>query len=229
MRPINKGINNQPYGKYQDAQGDLINRIGEYCSYCGRWIPSAIHVEHKRPKLMYPEFECKWDNFLLSCSNCNSSKSTGEIVLDDYVWPDVNNTLLAFEYDCEGRVRPKLGLDESTHKKAVNTWKLLGLNKHIDSLENGFEKASEKDRRWVHRRQDWNDAMYYKEQLKKADSLIIRELIITAAKKSIFSVWFTVFQNDVDMRRRLVEAFVGTDASSFDDSYEPIFRKENPI
>jgi uncharacterized protein (TIGR02646 family) len=224
MRPINKGSNNYTYRKYQDAQGDLINRIGEHCSYCGRWIASAIHVEHKKPKLVYPELECNWDNFLLSCANCNSNKSTGEIVLEDYVWPDINNTLLAFEYDSEGRVRPKHGLDKSVYDQVVNTWKLLGLNKHVDSFEQGFEEASEKDRRWMHRRQDWKDAKYYKEQLEKADSLMIRELIVTAAKKSIFSVWFTVFQDDTDMRRRLVDAFLGTDACSFNDSYEPICR-----
>jgi len=44
-----------------------------------------------------------------------------------------------------------------------------------------------------------------------------RELIVeNALGRGLFSVWWTVFLGDADMRRRLRQAFLGTDPGSFD-------------
>ena len=132
MRPVDKGPDQGVFNPYKDAQQPLVKQIGEYCSYCERWIASAIHVEHKRPKNDYPKEKFLWDNFLLSCSNCNSGKGSGNLELVDYVWPDTDNTFLAYCYDAEGRVFVSQNLDAHLSEKAHRTWIMLGLNRHPD-------------------------------------------------------------------------------------------------
>ena len=50
MRPVDKGADRGEFNPYTDAQAPLIELLGMNCSYCERWIASAIHVEHKIPK-----------------------------------------------------------------------------------------------------------------------------------------------------------------------------------
>lgn len=81
MRPVERGeapieTDDQPrqYSKYQDARPDLISRLGKYCSYCERRIPTNLAVEHIQNKDDRPDLEREWCNFLLGCVNCNSTK-----------------------------------------------------------------------------------------------------------------------------------------------------------
>lgn len=130
MRPVNKGTDDRAFNPYSDAQGELINTIDEYCSYCERWLSSSAHVEHKLPKSHYPELEFSWVNFLLSCSNCNSYKGHREITLDECIWPDSDNTMRAFSYRVQGVVLPMTGYGDDIDKRIQRTWELLGLNRH---------------------------------------------------------------------------------------------------
>lgn len=84
------------YGDYKDARDDLIDRMGDYCSYCEVALHSQVDVEHVQPKSLNPELELEWKNFLLACGNCNSIKGNKEVELSDYYWPDQDNTLRAF-------------------------------------------------------------------------------------------------------------------------------------
>jgi len=59
---------------YKNAHHDLINTLGYYCSYCGIPVGISVHVEHKLPKVSYPNRAVLWDNLLLACNSCNSSK-----------------------------------------------------------------------------------------------------------------------------------------------------------
>jgi len=225
VRPVNKGKDAGEFKPYQDAQNLLQERIGEFCSYCERWIASAIHVEHKQPKNEYPKLQYSWQNFLLSCSNCNSTKSHGKLNLDDYVWPDVHNTFLAFQYAAEGKIHPVTGFGPSLDARIDKTWKTLGLNRHPDTATNGFEAPTTKDKRWTHRRDEWEKAHRRQIELKKYDTPHLRGCIVDmAASRGMFSIWFTVFSDDIDMRRRLIEAFIGTDKTSFDDEFQPVKR-----
>ena len=53
----------------------------------------------------------------------------------------------------------------------------------------------------------------------------MRERIVeSAAARGMFSIWWTVFAADVDMRQRLREAFTGTDGTSFDINESPVPR-----
>jgi uncharacterized protein (TIGR02646 family) len=217
MRPIDKTPNQGPFQKYEDAQQPLTTQLGEYCSYCERWIASAIHVEHKLPKNDYPAEKLKWENFLLSCSNCNSGKGHGLIDLDEFVWPDADNTFRAFQYDAEGRVRTISGFGPQIDANIQRTWLMLGFNRHTDHLFAGVVKPTKKDHRWSHRQKAWETAVHVKNGLAICDTPERRaEIAEIATQRGMFSIWMTVFKDDADIRHRLIAAFKGTAAYCFD-------------
>jgi len=56
MRPVVKGSCPQDdfgrdiiFKKFQNARGELIDRLGQYCSYCEMKLDSALAVEHIQP------------------------------------------------------------------------------------------------------------------------------------------------------------------------------------
>jgi uncharacterized protein (TIGR02646 family) len=203
-----------------------VNRLGEYCSYCERWIASGVHVEHKKPKNDYPEAQYLWSNFLLACGNCNSGKGYGKLDLNDYLWPDCDNTFRAFIYDSEGRVLPKTIYSHAINEKIKQTWTMLGLNKHPDQFIQGNQVPSEKDRRWLQRKQAWQKAEKRKQDLAVNDTPTRREEIVEmACERGFFSVWLTVFEDDQDLKIRLIKAFAGTSSECFDSKGTPLARE----
>ena len=64
----------------------------------------------------------------------------------------------------------------------------------------------------------WSVALQTAEFLEADDSDPMRTLAIEVAKgRGFWSVWLTVFNDDVDMCRRLINAFSGTTTECFDD------------
>lgn len=217
MRPIDKGPDRGSFKHWTEAQQPLQDLLGEYCSYCERWVCSAIHVEHKLPKNDYPSYKFRWINYLLSCSNCNSTKQHGKLVLNNYLWPDNDNTFLAFLYDNEGRVMPQHNLPPSILSKTINTWRLVGLNRHGDTTTPGMETPTIKDYRWIHRKQEWEYASDKKRDLAIDDTAERREKVACdALKRGMFSVWMAVFADHTKMRRLLINKFTGTSHACFD-------------
>ena len=101
MRPVDKGVAPQKeYKQYKDAEPDLEERIGAYCSFCEMSINHVPEVEHKEAKACGGE-ELAWDNLLLSCKYCNTRKGTqvGKGDKDKYLWPDEDDTFHAYLYD----------------------------------------------------------------------------------------------------------------------------------
>lgn len=216
MRPVDKGKDRGTFKPYGDAQEPLKSQLGKYCSYCERWIASAIHVEHKLPKSTYVGRKFRWTNFLLSCSNCNSGKGHGQLKLANYLWPDTDNTALAFTYDKYGRVFVSSTLPSHVEDKAKALWLLVGLNKHTDTTQAGFQTPTPKDDRWQDRKDTWTYAARKKASLAIFDTLDRRdEIAVDSAQRGLFSVWMTVFSDDADMRRRLISAHLGTATSCF--------------
>lgn len=231
MRPVNKGNNRGTFNPYTNAQQPLIDQLGDRCSYCERWIPSSIHVEHKKPKDHYPEVEFQWSNFLLACGNCNSSKGSTTFNLNDYIWPDTDNTMRAFKYQEEGRILPATGFENTLDDKIKNTWKLFGLHRHPDTTNPDFLTPTIKDKRWLHRKGEWEKATKNKNRLLETDTITMREMIVEAATaKGMFSIWFTVFSDDIDIKRRLITAFTNTDKDCFDQVFfTPIARQGGQV
>jgi 5-methylcytosine-specific restriction endonuclease McrA len=100
MRPVERGSAPQIYAQYGDAIEDLKSRLGSYCSYCERQVAASLAVEHVIPKSLRPELETEWNNFLLGCTNCNSVKGDRAVEIQNFIWPDRDNTLLALVYSC---------------------------------------------------------------------------------------------------------------------------------
>lgn len=214
MRPVDKGTSPFVYIQYQDAGSDLQNCIGHFCSYCERQIETHLAVEHIQPKSLVPTLQNTWSNFLLACVNCNSCKGNTNVNLTDYLWPDCDNTLRVIKYVRGGLVQPNTSMSATIQSKAQATISLTGLDKDPG---NPGREPSPADRRWLKRQQLWQLAEKNRQRLTTNNSQEVRELIVeNALGRGMFSIWWTVFANDMDMRRRLREAFIGTDAGCFD-------------
>ena len=223
MRPISRGPDPGPFANYRDAADPLVARLGCYCSYCERLIETHLAVEHMRPKILNPALERDWNNFLLACVNCNSTKGDAPIQLADYLWPDADNTLRAFRYR-GGIVEIDGALEQNIFPLAQALYLLVGLDKdpgnpHVD------RKPSPADRRWKTRQEIWDLAEESKRNLEQADSPQMRaQVALTAKSRGGFAIWFSVFQQDHDMLARLIAAFPGSAADCFDNNCAVVSR-----
>ncbi len=214
MRPVDKGAAPRVYAQYKDAGADLRERLGDFCCYCDRQIETNLAVEHIQAKSVVPALITNWSNFLLACTNCNSNKGETPVILVDYFWPHIDNTLRAFKYVRGGLIDPHPELAPPMAAKADATLRLTGLDK--DPGKAG-RVPTRFDIRWLRRQQAWAKAERYRDILAGQNTVEVRELIVdVATSRGQFSIWWTVFAGDVDMRRRLREAFVGTHVGSFD-------------
>lgn len=226
MRPVVRGDRPRTesgdpvaFGEYQEARGELIRRIGEYCSYCEQPVQSGIAVEHVQPRSLHPELELEWDNFLLSCVNCNSTKTGKNVVVGNYFWPDRDNTFRAFDYTDGGYVRPSRSLSAEDQARAQRTLDLTGIDR------TPAPTPRDSDRRWKHRLAAWDKARRARSLLVANDTPALRESILELARATGFwSVWMSVFMEDQSMRHALIQAVPGTCAASFDASGLPVAR-----
>ncbi len=225
MRPVERGSwptnsdgDRKAYAEYGDAQIDLYERLGEYCSYCEMRVADCMDVEHILPKgvPLHQYLERDWSNFLLACKRCNDIKGRDDINRADYFWPDIDNTFRALLYSDGGIVQVAPNLSVTDQQKAQQTLILTGLDRRP-----GHSKFAAKDRRWIDRRDAWGIAQTALSNMHSSDSPQLRATIIALSKKTGFwSIWMTVFQADKAMTKELIAAFPGTCTSCFDDHGE---------
>ena len=229
MRPVDKGVAPQSYPQYRCAQRDLVERIGDYCSYCERQIETNLAVEHIQPKSRVPALHNKWSNFLLACVNCNSCKGSRDIDLTNFFWPDFDNTLLAFDYLEDGRLSQHPSLAARDRALAQATIELFGLDREPGHPDSNKHPTSS-DIRWRRRREAWQLALGELSRLQREDTTNIRELIVKVATgRGLFSIWMKVFENDSDMRKRLIQGFKGTAENCFNSDGKTIPRPGGQI
>lgn len=226
MRPIKKGDAPRVFTKYQQAGRPLKALLGRFCSYCERFMSSGLAVEHKRPRAKYKLEELEWSNFLLSCHNCNSGKGHGRISLGRYLWPDVDNTFRAFQYDSEGGVRVNRNIPKRLRRKAQRTLQLLGLNRHRMHPA----RLSGDDYRWSDRRLAWQKAESMRQQLEEYNTPAQVDRVILSQKNSgMVSIAAEVFKGHPRVRRRLLADVEGTDMDCFDAAGRPLPRAGGQI
>lgn len=224
MRPVIRGAcpthdDGTPivFSAYSQARGKLIERLGECCSYCEVHLDTSLAIEHIQPKkppnaaVVDTIRELSWDNFLLACTNCNSNKGDEDVVLDDHLWPDRDNTFLAIIYKQGGLVEAAPGIDNT---RALKTIELVGLDK-VPSTHEQASNAS--DRRWNNRREAWDIAQESKKNLALVDCPVMRAQIVLQIQ-GFWSVWVTVFQDDPDMIERILSCIPGTAKHCFDQA-----------
>jgi uncharacterized protein (TIGR02646 family) len=219
MRPIRRDASPRAadYLDYAEAKVELVARLGPYCSYCERRVATQLSVEHIQPKALaaYANLAGRWENFLLACVNCNSTKSDKDVVLADVLLPDRDNTFAAFEYARDGTVAPSAMANLVGLQAVANsTLCLAGLEKAaMTTLDaNGRQVALD---RVSQRKEVWLEAESARDDVAaKPWDITLREYVVKlAVTTGFFSVWMTVFSDDPDMRIYLINAFPGTAGS----------------
>ena len=208
------------YPDYGDAKFPLASNIGQYCSYCeGDEKIHSLEVEHMAAKSKGGSLTA-WNNFLLCCKICNTTKGV-EVINDDYHWPHLNNTFYSFIYDETGRVKVNDSIPVLSRVRAQNLLNLAKLQRYPGTNN----LPTPKDFRWRHRFEAWNLATIYKKDF-ISGSKTVDDIICVAKLKGQWSIWFTVFKGIDSVRARLISDFPGTCASCFDanNHYEPIER-----
>ena len=223
MRPIRKGESPQDddFEDYKDAKPELISRLGSYCSYCERRIATNLAVEHIQPKALaaYKQLEGRWENFLLGCVNCNSTKSKKDVQLDHILLPDRDNTFAAFDYLADGTIAVSSQAEDAGKKQqAEDTLALTGLEKRVSEVldENGnrvaIDRVSQRLQARLIAESSLEDLL-----MTPGNEALRRSITRNAISEGFFSIWMTVFQDDADMCNRLIDAFPGTrDSGCFD-------------
>lgn len=220
MRPVLRGPSPQAtdYDDYRDAFGELVSRLGMFCSYCERRIATQLAIEHIQPKSLaaYRHLAGRWDNFLLACVNCNSTKGAKDVVLADVLLPDRDNTAAAYEYVMDGRIIPAAALPPSQRILALNTLRLVGLDKRSSQVVDSNGQLVAIDR-VAQRMEVWLIAEDSKDDLRSnpTDSFR-RQIARTAVGHGFFSIWMKVFEGDAKVRTLLIQEFMGTAQDCFD-------------
>lgn len=222
MRPVSKGHKGKEYKSYQDAKRDLFEAIGSYCSYCEREISHLGAVEHVQPKSNHPDKECSWDNFLLGCVNCNSTKGDTEINdsnIDDYVWPDKNDTYHLISYDPVTLIPSAAGnLPDEIKTKVQNLIELVGLDK-AQPKEGTLDYQRASDLRVEKRKEVKVLADRYKQFYIKLDEEAKQDFLDPLQElvrsKGYWSIWMHTFEDIPEIREMLLDAIPGTNKAFF--------------
>lgn len=248
MRPVRRGASpiSGNFSDYKQAKPYLVSRIGSnlfkglhiasYCSYCERSITTELAVEHLQPKglevngiQLYAHLVGTWTNFLLACKNCNSTKSSKNVVLSDFLLPDRDNTFIAYEYLQDGTIDIK-ALPGHLYNCAEKTLKLVGLDKAVvyTTDENGrtiaLDRVSQRMQIWLLALDSKNDL-----DLEPNSEGTKNGVVKTALASGFFSIWMKVFEDNADMRNRLIDAFAGTrESGCFDANGQTISPAPNP-
>jgi uncharacterized protein (TIGR02646 family) len=220
MRPLFRGASPQAgdYSNYRDAFRELASRIGMFCSYCERRIVTQLAVEHIQPKGLsaYEHLKGRWENFLLGCVNCNSTKGDQDVVLNNLLLPDRDNTAAAYTYTMDGKIAVRTSLTAAQQDMAKRTLTLTGLDRRISEVfdSNGrlvaIDRIAQRMEIWLIAQESKSDLL-----LKPTDGFR-RQIARTATGHGFFSIWMTVFEDDLAVRKLLIQEFTGTAADCYD-------------
>ena len=142
--------------------------------------------------------------------------------------------MLVFDY-CEGGfISIHSGLSTQSQKdKATALLNLVCLDKYPGNPKyprtathpQGFPAN---DRRWYHRREEWEKADLKLKQYENRD--ISAEVVAEFAhRRGFFSVWFSVFAAHRAVKEALVNIFKGTARDCFDADFNPIPRNPTNV
>lgn len=211
MRSVAKGDALNSYSNYKGARNDLAARIGWFCSYCEMSVHNMIEVEHIRPINKGGE-ELDWENFLLSCRYCNSVKKDRNDGRDGYLWPDQDNTSVAFTYSEDKIIEPAPNLPPAVERYAQETIDLTGLNRAPHS----GQKPTDTDSRWIKRIEVWgiiHDS--YQDWLTNQSEVTARLIGWIASGHGFYSCWIKQFSDFPLVLEAINNSFSGT--------YRPVY------
>lgn len=224
MRPVTRGLSPQTgdFSDHKRAADHLKGAIGRYCSYCERYQPDALHVEHIQPSDLHSHLYGRWENYLLACPTCNGTKTNKDVTLDDVTLPDRDNTFAAFRYRLDGKIEAVQSLDVHQRELAEAMIRLVGLSASKNGVQGRNSRFVAHDR--------IADRMAFRAEAESAlndlddtpTDLVRRRVAATAKYSGGFSIWMDVFAGDPVMRRLLIEVFPGTARDCFDATTAPV-------
>lgn len=214
MKPVNKGVSPGPFAAYGNAKPQLVARLGKFCSYCEAFgEATGLDVEHIYPKQAHDTREKDWDNFLLSCTSCNSKKNTSlgrgrqRALLQRFLWPHIDNTSRAFHYLPDGRVKPGARLKPPLKKLAEATLEMLKTCTNQTKAK-AFEKLGVTYSGIRIRKEKWEIAeLMHVDYLANPNQARAELLAKNAISHGHFSIWMEVFKDRPEFRRELIKAF----------------------
>ena len=114
----------------------LLEMSNAKCCYCECKVGAGereMHVDHFKPKSIYPDLVVKWENLLPSCPHCNKEKSSHDTGAEPIVNPSEDDPreffyLKDYRYYC---------FDNADSSIARRTLGVLSLN---DSTENVYKR-----------------------------------------------------------------------------------------
>lgn len=230
MRPLDRGPfptvggAPKPVRDYGDLREDLFEALGGCCSYCEAPLSAKPEVEHIAPKSLHPDARTAWGNLLLACGFCNQEKGVRNIdrtTDDGHIWPDRDNTFRAFRYTQGGVVEPDRSLPRDLQNRALRTRSLIGLNP-----PHQLRPTDARRRRWSLRSQVWDQIEAARENLRECDTPAMRREILNHARAlGFWSMWMSVFADDLAMRVALLSLYRGTAPGCFDTAARPLPRQ----
>ena len=214
MRCIDKGVNLVAYARYRDAMPYLVNRLGWYCSYCEMEISNQPDLEHVQPKSLGGAVNML-ENFLIGCKKCNTIKSNKNPTRANHLWPDEDNTFVAYEYYNEIYVRPSAAVTGTPIEPiAKNTLELTGIDRLPPNRHNLSIKEF-KDPRWQKRKAAWGKAERALVNWNTNPSNELCETIADLAHSTgFYSIWVQKFAAEPVVLAAIKAQFLNT--------YEPI-------
>jgi len=236
MRPIQKGKAPQQYGKYGDAKMDLYKRLKLQCCYCEQHTKlENIAVEHVYPKKIHDGCKLCWNNFLLSCTLCNSMKKDTDIFFYNekkYLFPDRDDTYHRINYEKSNGYQPIENRNYADYNRAENTLRLYihdtphPTRKHIFMVT---ERAS----LWKKEGDAATEMKEFYEELKenKQKEKYIKQ-ISERAEKDCWSIWMKTFEGNPEVKEAILYALPNTAIEYFIDDYwehEQFFKEQHSL
>ena len=139
--PVVRGKNEfPPLWKTQRYVKDRIGTMsGHRCAYCQSTVGASQpgHVDHFKPKSLFPTLAYDWLNYFLGCERCNTIKRNRWPSEGSYVRPDVGDPSVRFVFSEDGRISAASGDSE-----AQQTIDDLGLDREMLRRERKLAIAS---------------------------------------------------------------------------------------
>lgn len=230
MRPVNKGDSPRVYKNYKDAKWDLIEKLGEYCSYCEMNICNQADVEHVVPKSKDGDLELDWGNFLLGCKTCNTIKNNINDDREGYPFPDEYNTAYLYNYK-NGKVQVNENLSAEDKLKAENLFQLIKVNREYNTTGKLDDRKMARIKEYEKAVMSLNDYKEYEKEVENLDSrkeyfiqLMIRQ--ISKSPSGFHSVWIEVFKDYPKVKKAILEGVPGTALECYDEEFNPIEKLE---
>ncbi len=222
MRPVRRGASPESDTLADDRETrlSLLDRLGSYCSFCERKVSFHLVVHGLAPSTSKDDAQppVQWENLFLACDRCRSERGGGRVDFSRFLLPDRDNTFVAFTYTKDGAIRVDAALVSKLREAAENTLTSAGLDRNASQLE----QANERYVAWDLAAERMETRLLAVEAKNDVDAApdndaVKRWVVRNALEKGFFSIWMAVFEEDLDMRRRLISAFRGTaDSECFD-------------